>query len=188
MRKRVWMGVALVVPALVAAGAQPLTFHNTSRVWVEGTSTVRAYRCESAQVTGAASAGSTQLASIGSVSGAEVSIPVASLDCRNETMNGHMRNALKANAAPTIRFRAQSVDVAANGAVKMTGGLTIGGQTQQVSIDATAAEVNGQLRVRGTKQIRMPDYGVRPPSLMMGTMRVNPLVTVGFDVVLRPAG
>jgi hypothetical protein len=32
----------------------------------------------------------------------------------------------------------------------------------------------------------MTEWGVRPPTLMLGTMRVNPAVTIGFDVVLKP--
>ena len=39
--------------------------------------------------------------------------------------------------------------------------------------------------VRGTKRIDMTQWSVRPPSLMLGTMKVNPQVTVGFDVVLK---
>jgi hypothetical protein len=31
----------------------------------------------------------------------------------------------------------------------------------------------------------MKDFGLKPPSLMMGTMKVDELVTVNFDVVLR---
>jgi hypothetical protein len=31
----------------------------------------------------------------------------------------------------------------------------------------------------------MTDFGVEPPSLMMGTMRVHAPVTVGFDVTLN---
>ena len=57
--------------------------------------------------------------------------------------------------------------------------------TQPVSIDATVASESGQLRVRGSKAIRMTDYGVRPPSLMMGTMKVKPAVTIGFDVLVK---
>jgi hypothetical protein len=32
----------------------------------------------------------------------------------------------------------------------------------------------------------MTDFGVRPPTLMMGTMKVHDPVTVHFDVLLKP--
>jgi hypothetical protein len=32
----------------------------------------------------------------------------------------------------------------------------------------------------------MTEWGVRPPSLMLGAMKVAPAATIGFDVVLKP--
>jgi polyisoprenoid-binding protein YceI len=115
---------------------------------------------------------------------------VSTLDCRNTTMNGHMRNALKAAQAPEIRFHATSVRVNATsadaGTAEMQGTLSIAGQDRPTTINAQVVKENGQIRVRGTKHITMTDWGVRPPSLMLGAMKVNPAVTVGFDVVLKP--
>jgi polyisoprenoid-binding protein YceI len=183
MRNRIQLAGMIVLPALLAAAATPLSFQSGSRVWVTGTSTVRSYRCESTQVTGSAQAAGTELTQVAQSSG-EISIPVSSLDCRNGTMNGHMRTALKAAQNPTIRFRATSVAVTPEGAVRMTGPLTIAGQSREVTINGTAARENGRLRVTGSKQLTMTDFGVTPPRLMAGTMRVHPPVTIGFDVVL----
>ncbi len=183
MRNRIQLAGMIALPALIAAAAVPLSFQSGSRVWVSGTSTVRSWRCESTQVSGSAQAAGTELAQVAQSSG-EISIPLSSLDCRNGTMNGHMRNALKAAQNPTLRFRATSVAVTPEGAVRMTGPLTIAGQTREVTINGTAARENGKLRVTGSKQLTMTEYGVTPPRLMAGTMRVNPVVTVGFDVVL----
>lgn len=183
MRNRIYLAGMIALPALLAAAAVPLSFQSGSRVWVSGTSTVRSWRCESTQPTGTAQAAGTELTQVAQSSG-EITIPLASLDCRNGTMNGHMRNALKAEQNPTIRFRATSVAVTPEGAVRMTGPLTIAGQTRETTITGTAARQNGKLRVTGSKQITMTEYGVTPPRLMAGTMRVNPAVTIGFDVVL----
>ncbi|HEX8361445.1 MAG TPA: YceI family protein [Longimicrobium sp.] len=181
MLKQILMG------ALIGAGMLPtLSFQPQSRVWVEGTSTVRSYRCESTGITGSAQAASAEIAALASVPRAEVSIPVASLDCRNGTMNGHMRKALKAEQNPTIRLRASSVQVSAAGAARISGDLTIAGQTRPVSIDGTVTSEDGKVRVRGSKRLVMTDFGVQPPTLMMGTMKVAAPVTIGFDVVLKP--
>ena len=103
----------------------------------------------STQVTGSADAAGTELTQVAQSSG-EITIPVASLDCRNGTMNGHMRNALKAAQNPTIRFRATSVAVTLEGAVRMTGPLTIAGQSREVTINGTAARENGRKGMIGT--------------------------------------
>jgi len=189
MRARTCFGL-MAVPALLAASAAPLSFESGSRVWVSGTSTTRSWRCESTQVTGSVRASTVAVGELRSVPGAELTIPVATLDCRNGTMNSHMRNALKAAENPQIRLRATSIQVTpsgdAAGAARINGELTIAGSTRPVSIDGTVQSENGQLRVRGSRQLDMTEYGMRPPSLMMGTMKVRPAVTVGFDVVLKP--
>lgn len=190
MRKSLVIGAVLAAPILAAAALLPLSVQPGSRVWVDGTSSVRSWHCESARGEGSAAAQTVDPAQLGSVQRAEFSVQVATLDCRNNTMNGHMRTALKAATAPEIAFRATSVQVTPTGAdagtAKLEGTLSMGGAERPVSIDATVARENGQLRVRGSKRLVMTEWGLRPPSLMMGTMKVNPNVTVGFDVVLKP--
>jgi polyisoprenoid-binding protein YceI len=191
MRKRIFIGAALAAPVLAAAGLlAPLSVQPPSRVWVEGTSSVRSYRCESTGVTGTAQASSARLDDLASVPRAEITIPVASLDCRNGTMNTHMRRALKAEQNPTIRLRASSVRVDASGpgagTARISGDLTMAGQTRPVTLEGTVTSEEGKVRVRGSKRLVMTDFGVQPPSLMMGTMKVAPPVTIGFDVTLKP--
>lgn len=187
--------LALLAPVLTAQGtaAPELTVQPGSRLWVDGTSTVRSYRCSTSAVEGSADAERAgSLADLADgVGRVDVSVRVASLDCRNETMNGHMRNALKAREHPVIRFQAPSVAVTARGAegtARTAGTLTIAGAERPVTLDATVAEEasGGGIRVRGSTQLRMTEFGVRPPSLMLGTMRVHDPVTVHFDLVLKP--
>jgi polyisoprenoid-binding protein YceI len=128
MRRGIYLGaLAAAVPMMAAAAMSgSLRFDTGSRVWVEGTSTTRGYRCEAPSVSGAAQAPSVRLSELAAgTHRGEVTIEVANLDCRNGTMNGHMRRALKADEHATIRFQATSVQVtpAADGqsAVRMRG-------------------------------------------------------------------
>jgi polyisoprenoid-binding protein YceI len=190
MRSRYWLSsAALLIPITLGAALLPLSFQPGSRVWVVGTSTARSYRCESTQVEGVAQAPTAELAHLNEVTGARVTIPIATLDCRNATMNGHMRTALKAAQYPTLSLQVSSATLTAaaeGSAVRMSGTLTIAGTTRPVNIDGTVVSEAGQLRVRGTKDVVMTEFGVRPPSLMMGTRRVRPNATIGFDVLLKP--
>jgi hypothetical protein len=49
----------------------------------------------------------------------------------------------------------------------------------------TGVAENGTVTLKGTKLLKMTDYGVKPPSLMFGTMKVADAVTVSFDLVLN---
>jgi polyisoprenoid-binding protein YceI len=123
------------------------------------------------------------------VSAGTLRIPAARLDCRNNTMNDHMRKALKADAHPTITFILGTYDlvtVEERMKAEFTGTLALGGTTRDVTINADiVSESPGVLRVTGSYDLRMTEFGLKPPSLMLGTMKVHDLVKVRFDLMLK---
>jgi polyisoprenoid-binding protein YceI len=185
------IALVLATPAVAWAPALAtrLSPQPASKLWVEGTSSVRSYKCEATKINGGLDLQGEMPATVAelqaAVSGVDLTIPVAQLDCGNGTMNDHMRKALKTDANPMIKFNLTKHEVAANGAVTMTGKLSIAGQEQPVTLTANATQENGGLRVKGSKQLKMTEFGVKPPSLMMGTMKVGDPVTVHFDLVLK---
>jgi len=162
-----------------------LSLAKGSRLWIEGTSTVRSFSCSATKVDvnvvaepGAASEDLVQSASL--------VVPVASLDCRNGTMNGHMQKALKAGQNPLITWKMDSYKVDGTD-VSITGRLTIAGKENPIELRGTGtADATGTIRLKGSKQFKMSEYGVKPPSLMLGTMKVGDPITVSFDLVLNP--
>jgi polyisoprenoid-binding protein YceI len=192
---RISLALGALVPALVAATIMtPLDVQPESKLWIAGTSTVRAFQCQAATFDAKLGATGTNavsavLAGEKVVSDIHVTVPAEKLDCRNATMNEHMRKALKAAQFPTITFRVASYDLAkaADGVnVTLTGALTLGGVEKPITIDATAKPgENGTLLVSGTREIRMTEFGLKPPTLMLGTMKVDERIKVGFDVVLK---
>ena len=165
-----------------------------SRLWVDGSSTVRSWSCSATQIdatieAGAPSAVEAVIAGEKAVKVVDVKIPVEKLDCKNGTMNEHMRKALKAKDAPVIAFTVTSYDVAkgASGvAGTLNGQLTLGGQTKPITVKAAgAAGPDGTLHVTGTHELAMTEYGLKPPTLMLGTMKVGDKVKVSFDLYVR---
>jgi len=188
--------LVMLSPALAAAPryGTPLDLQPASRLWVAGTSTVRAFQCQASAFdakieSSGADAVAAVLAGEKAVSTVEVTVPAEKLDCRNGTMNEHMRKALKAKEFPTVVFRAASYDLARTTdsvAVTLNGSLTLGGVEKPITVQAVAkAGANGTLVVSGTREVRMTEFGLKPPSLMLGTMKVDEKLTVGFEVVLK---
>jgi polyisoprenoid-binding protein YceI len=167
----------------------PMSFAAGSRVTILGTSNVRSFRCESTRVQGTiqnAGAVPTVAEVAHAIRGAEVSLPVASLDCANGTMNNHMRHAMKAEQFPTVSFTLPASGLTAgDGSVRMAGTLNIAGAEKPASVTATVAQAEGGLRVTGSYAMKMSDFGIRPPTVMLGAFRVNDDVTVQFDVTVR---
>jgi hypothetical protein len=113
---------------------------------------------------------------------------VPAIDCGDSTMNKHMQKALKQNQFPEIRFKTGRYDLIDNGKeVKTHGELTIAGVTKPVELAAKLTPVpQGGPRVSGAVDVDMADFGVKPPSLFFGSMKVAKTVTIRFDAVVPP--
>lgn len=186
----------VIAPSLIAwTPANPiLTMQPESRLWVNGTSTVRSFECkaqsfDAAIATASAGAAAAVLAGEKAVQAVTITVPAAKLDCANGTMNEHMLKALKAKDNPTIEFQLSSYTTSktADGVQgELTGVLSLGGVKKTVTLQGTATDAgDGQFRVVGSHQLRMSEYGLKAPSLMLGTMKVDDRVKVSFDLVLK---
>jgi polyisoprenoid-binding protein YceI len=187
LRKILFAGTFVGLTATAASAQMALsgnlTLGTSSKIWFDGTSNVKSFSCAARKldldVTSSADASLTNL-----VKSASMSIPVASIDCNNGTMNGHMREALKADKNPTITWTMSSYKVEGT-SVEISGLLTIAGKENPIVLRGTGVAENGTVTLKGTKVLEMTDYGVKPPSLMFGTMKVADAVTVSFDLILN---
>lgn len=191
--------LALIVAGFVVpTGAwtiynEQLALQPQSKLWVEGTSTVRSFSCQASEVQATVNAsGENAIARLmtgdKAVQTVSVVVPSEKLDCGNGTMNEHMRKALKASDNPTIAFKVTGYDLAKapNGVSgTLNGTLSLGGQTKTISVPATGVMSDGALRVTGAYELAMSDYSLTPPSLMFGRIKVRDKVTVKFDLVLK---
>ena len=172
---------------------EQLALQPTSKLWVEGTSTVRSFSCQASEVQATVEAsGANAVARLMSgdkaVQAVTVVVPAAKLDCGNGTMNEHLRKAIKADAVPTIEFHVTSyeLDKAATGvAGTLTGTLALGGVTKTITVPATGGLADGALHVTGSYPLAMSDYQLKAPSLMFGRIKVRDQVTVKFDLLLK---
>jgi polyisoprenoid-binding protein YceI len=196
MRRRM-QGTLFAVTALLALvawriPATPLTLTDGSRLWFDGTSTLRSWSCTAPRIDAAidadANAPAAVLAGQKAVKTVTLTFPVAQLDCDNKTMNGHMLKALNADQHKSIRFTLTGYELAkgANVSGTLQGTLALHGQTRPITVAAQFAPADGGLRVTGKYDLKMTEWGVEPPKLMMGTLKVGDVVNVQFDLLLQP--
>jgi polyisoprenoid-binding protein YceI len=188
------LATGLAVASSLAAQAAP-SYQVTGTLRVDGGSTVRSWSCEAqglnAQVTGTPQAALSLAQVAGAVQSVQLVVPTARLDCDNDTMNDHMWNALEKDRHPEIRFRMQSYSASGTpggtAGLELRGTLEIRGQSHPVTLVAEASEgEGGGLRVTGVHEMNMTRWGVRPPRLMLGTLRVHEEVRVHFDLLVAP--
>jgi polyisoprenoid-binding protein YceI len=180
---------ALAALLLSAPAAAQLQFQQGSTITVEGTSSVQSWSCATTQLAGSAQA-EVSGRTLSGLSGLRLTIPVQGLDCRNRQMNGKLREALNAGAHPQIRYTVTAAEVGAPDgqgrfSVTVTGRLEMAGATRTVRTTAQGVPAaDGQFRFTGRVPLKMSDYGIDPPTAMLGALRAGDEVTVVYDVTL----
>jgi len=94
-------------------------------------------------------------------------------------------NALKsldAGRFPEIRFTTETIDKTDDG-YRLTGKLHIRGKSRQHVIDLRTEDLGDSWRMSAESGVRQTDYGVKPYSLLMGSVQVADDVTVSFAAV-----
>jgi polyisoprenoid-binding protein YceI len=94
-------------------------------------------------------------------------------------------NALKslnAGRYPEIRFTADTIDKADDG-YRLTGKLHIRGKIREHVIDLRTEDLGDAWRMSAESTVRQTDYGVKPYSLLMGSVQVADDVLVSFTAV-----
>lgn len=129
-----------------------------------------------------------KLSAINSLS---VEAPVKSIkSTKGSIMDNKTYDALKADEHPKITFkleRATPLKQSGDGySVTASGSLTIAGVNKKVDLSVKGKmDAGGNLLFSGSKKIKMTDYGIKPPTALMGTMTVGNEVEVVFSVTLK---
>lgn len=168
---------------------------NESRLWFEGRSNVNEFECLAENYSGQATLPEfndpTNLNRITEVLSVQIEIEVDSIECGQRKMNKDLQKALKADTFPEIIFTFQKADLLSRPEtqddafeVEVHGNLTVAGNTRKISFKTNAYYLNDQ-RVRATGQttIRMTEFGVEPPTALMGLIRADEELTVHFDLI-----
>jgi polyisoprenoid-binding protein YceI len=94
-------------------------------------------------------------------------------------------NALKcldAGRYPEIRFAADAIDKTDDG-YRLTGKLQIREKSREHVIDLRTEDLGEAWRISAESSVRQTDYGVKPYSLLMGSVRVADEVALAFTAV-----
>jgi polyisoprenoid-binding protein YceI len=94
-------------------------------------------------------------------------------------------NALKSLSAhkfPLVRYIADAIEEADDG-YRLTGELQIRGRSRHHEIDLHAEDVGDSWRMSVDSTIRQSDYGIKPYSLLMGSVQVADEVSLTFSAV-----
>ncbi len=89
---------------------------------------------------------------------------------------------LQASRFPEIRFTGQVIDKTAEG-YRITGSLQVRDNAREHVIDLRTEDLGDSWRMSAESEVRQSDYGIKPYSILMGSVQVADDVTVSFTAV-----
>lgn len=183
---------ALIIPLASQAAPVALKPDAGSALWIEGDSTLHPFASTSTAVgfeltldrgeaeSPAAAAKSGKPAKL------TVKVPVASLKSSSKSLDKNLRKAMKAEEHPEVLFTLESYK-AEGASVQATGTLTIAGVSKPATVKGTLAEKDGKLVLEGDHSLKMSEFGIKPPKMMMGAVKVADEIAVKFRFLLAAA-
>jgi polyisoprenoid-binding protein YceI len=190
------LGSALALAAALAFGsttiAQAPLVLTTSKITIAGTSNVHDYTATTAKASitnvrlGGSVAGDAfwdEVQKPGGLESFDISIPAESLKSSKEGLDKNMYKALKTKEHKDIVFSLKSMS-GTPGALSATGLLRIAGVEREVTLPLKTARKGDGLVVSGTVDVLMTDYGIKPPTAMLGMVKADPKIKVTFEVLL----
>ena len=205
--RRLTMRTASVLCALLATSAAQaaslpearprIALAPGSQLMLRGKSTLHDYasaatRMELAvELVDALPAGASPLARLtqpGAVKSIVLTIPVEAMKSEKNGLDKNMYKALKAAENPNIVFRLTSPAIASGAAFHAGGELELAGKSQPIEVDVRASETTEGIVLEGSKALLMSDFGIKPPTMFLGTLKTADRVVVEWRLVLTNDG
>jgi len=113
-----------------------------------------------------------------------------SLKSESSSMDDRTYKAVNASKYPYISYKLTSAEVVPGNKnsylIKTVGDLTIAGVTQHISVDVTAVvNADNSITCSGSKKIQLTDYGIKPPTFLLGAMKVANDLTIQFNLAYK---
>jgi len=181
MKPTIFTTIFLLSATLLSA--QLKVNNSASSMAVDGTSNVHDWT-ENVETINGTCAATINGGSLAEISSLHVTIPVRSIKSGKSTMDKNTYNAMKADKYPNIVFNLKSASISGNKVV-LNGTLTIAGKTNNVSITSNYTVAGGKLTIKGDYKMKMTQYGIDPPTAMLGAMTTGDNLTIRFNLVFN---
>ncbi|MEX2380735.1 MAG: YceI family protein [Vicingaceae bacterium] len=155
---------------------------------VAGTSTLHDWTMESEQVNGTVNM-SMDGNKIASIDRFDIKLKAESLESGKSSMDGIAHEALKSEDHPMISFKLTKIkSITYSGTtanIVASGVLTIAGTSKTVDVKGTAVNNNGTIQLKGSKDLKMTDFDMEPPTAMFGTIKTGDSITINYTLTLK---
>ncbi len=161
---------------------------NTATISITGTSTLHDWEMKSAQGTGDAVFTIDASGKITGITKLNFAVPANSIKSEHTMMDNNTYKALNTEKYANISFVLSTATVIATGnnnyQINAKGRLSIAGTTKDADLVATGKynPADNSITITGAEPMKMTDYNVKPPTVMMGTIKTGNEINIGFSV------
>ncbi len=116
----------------------------------------------------------------------ELSIPVEDIESDSGRLTRNLQGYLEVDDHPVITFKMngiESVSVNGNSAeITATGVINAAGVDHETTMNVTATFDNGKVTFSGSQELLMTDFGIDPPTAMLGSIRARDEISIIYSL------
>ncbi len=198
-------GVALLLlamqTAVLAVPVVTLVLGEGSKLWLEGDSSIHRFEATAEVLqldTEVAAPASTSpldpgvllhdAGAAGKITKLVLTIPIENLDSPTVGLSAQLQKTLKIKTQPNIVFTLdaytvhQDAEDASKFIVTGKGKLSVAGVTKPLDLAMSGILADGHVAIVGEKRLLMTDYGIKPPTLMFGRIKVVDEIVIKWEL------
>ncbi len=189
LTKRMYFTALTMLACSVAIFAQDaLTLQENSVISIDGTSSLHAWTMTIEEGRAEGEAEFTMDGSaITGLHTLSIHLEAEGLKSGKPPLDANAYKALNTTEYPAIVFTMKELkNIAteeAGSQVEVLGDLSIAGSSKEVTLAASCAAMGGAVTCTGSIPILMTDFGIEPPSVMLGTIKAGDEVVINYEAV-----
>lgn len=155
---------------------------SSSRVWIEGRSSVHPIHTRTDGLEGWIELGRTAAGGLDlrATFAAHIELEVARFRSANPLEERELKRRIDAKRHPTITGDVTSISRIAGSRFEVAGDVTFRGVTRAHTGEVVVETAGDEVRVAGESQFDVRDFGMEPPRILV--LKVEPVVTVRIEV------
>jgi polyisoprenoid-binding protein YceI len=185
---RVIFLLTINISICIAASSQTVFKSDVVDIRLAGTSTLHDWEMKSVKGISDAEFTITSGGKVSSLSKLSFSLPVKSLKSDHIAMDNNAYKAMKTGNNPNLNFILTSSTIKLIGEnhyqINCIGKMTIAGTTKEINLvaDARYNTADKTFTVSGIKKMKMTDYNVKPPKVVLGTIKTGNDISISYNM------
>lgn len=160
--------------------------NNTSNVIVEGTSSLHDWEANAESIEATFKAALNDQSTLENISELTFTADVQSIKSGKGVMDGKIHSAFDSKKHPKIVFTLAEINEIKQDSIFATGVLAMAGKEQTIDIIVNYQILDDHsIKIVGSTNLLMTDYGMKPPKAMLGTLKTGDKVEIVFDLAFN---